>query len=96
MRPAGFPLLENGYDGVPFVYLDSASTTPKPREVIAAVARYYETLGANVHRGLYPLAETLRSPIVDGGGLLVTTETKRDGLHARHSIRCARTSCAGR
>ena len=57
MRPAGFPLLENGYDGAPFIYLDSASTTPKPREVIAAVARYYETLGANVHRGLYPLAE---------------------------------------
>lgn len=57
MKPEGFPLLENGYDGAPFVYLDSASTTPKPREVIAAVARYYETLGANVHRGLYPLAE---------------------------------------
>jgi cysteine desulfurase/selenocysteine lyase len=57
MRPEGFPLLENGYDGEPFIYLDSASTTPKPREVIAAVTRYYETLGANVHRGLYPLAE---------------------------------------
>lgn len=57
MRPQGFPLLERGYDGAPFVYLDSASTTPKPREVIAAVTRYYETLGANVHRGLYPLAE---------------------------------------
>ena len=57
MRPSGFPLLENGYDGAPFVYLDSASTTPKPREVIAAVARYYETLGTNVHRGVYPLAE---------------------------------------
>jgi len=57
MQPAGFPLLERGYDGEPFIYLDSASTTPKPREVIAAVTRYYETLGANVHRGLYPLAE---------------------------------------
>src|SRR5512134_1105410 len=57
MRAAGFPLLENGYDGAPFIYLDSASTTPKPREVIAAVTRYYETLGANVHRGIYPLAE---------------------------------------
>jgi cysteine desulfurase/selenocysteine lyase len=57
MRPDGFPLLERGYDGSPFLYLDSASTTPKPREVIAAVTRYYETLGANVHRGLYPLAE---------------------------------------
>ncbi|HEY9182388.1 MAG TPA: cysteine desulfurase [Gammaproteobacteria bacterium] len=57
MRVQGFPLLERGYDGAPFIYLDSASTTPKPREVIAAVNRYYETLGANVHRGLYPTAE---------------------------------------
>jgi len=57
MRGAGFPLLERGYDGSPFIYLDSASTTPKPRSVIAAVTRYYEELGANVHRGLHPIAE---------------------------------------
>jgi cysteine desulfurase/selenocysteine lyase len=57
MRAAGFPVLERGYDGAPFIYLDSASTTPKPREVIAAVAHYYDALGANVHRGLHPLAE---------------------------------------
>ncbi|HEU4619055.1 MAG TPA: cysteine desulfurase [Gammaproteobacteria bacterium] len=57
MRTAGFPLLERGYDGSPFIYLDSASTTPKPGSVVAAVARYYETLGANVHRGVHPLAE---------------------------------------
>jgi cysteine desulfurase/selenocysteine lyase len=57
MRPQGFPLLERGYEGEPFVYLDSASTTPKPQSVIDAVANYYETLGANVHRGVHPLAE---------------------------------------
>ncbi|HVY67146.1 MAG TPA: cysteine desulfurase [Gammaproteobacteria bacterium] len=57
MQGAGFPLLERGYDGAPFIYLDSASTTPKPRPVIDAVVRYYETLGANVHRGTHPLAE---------------------------------------
>ena len=57
MRAAGFPLLERGYDGAPFIYLDSASTTPKPCEVIAAVTHYYDALGANVHRGLHPLAE---------------------------------------
>ena len=34
MQSTGFPLLERGYDGSPFVYLDSASTTPKPRSVI--------------------------------------------------------------
>jgi cysteine desulfurase/selenocysteine lyase len=57
MQSAGFPLLERGYDGQPFIYLDSASTTPKPRSVIDAVTRYYTTLGANVHRGSHPLAE---------------------------------------
>ena len=57
MRSAGFPLLERGYDDAPFIYLDSASTTPKPRGVIDAVVRYYETVGANVHRGTHPLAE---------------------------------------
>jgi len=58
MRGTGFPLLEHGYDGAPFVYLDSAATTPKPRSVIAAVTGYYEAVGANVHRGVHPLAET--------------------------------------
>jgi cysteine desulfurase/selenocysteine lyase len=57
MHSAGFPLLERGYDEAPFIYLDSASTTPKPRSVIDAVVRYYETIGANVHRGTHPLAE---------------------------------------
>lgn len=57
MQGTGFPLLERGYDGAPFIYLDSASTTPKPQPVIDAVVRYYETLGANVHRGTHPLAE---------------------------------------
>ncbi len=57
MRSAGFPLLERGYDGAPFIYLDSASTTPKPRSVIDSVVRYYETVGANVHRGTHPIAE---------------------------------------
>jgi cysteine desulfurase/selenocysteine lyase len=57
MRSAGFPLLERGYDDSPFIYLDSASTTPKPRAVIDAVTAYYETIGANVHRGVHPLAE---------------------------------------
>ena len=57
VRGEGFPLLERGYDGEPFIYLDSASTTPKPRPVIDAVTKYYTELGANVHRGLHPLAE---------------------------------------
>ncbi|HEX4459465.1 MAG TPA: aminotransferase class V-fold PLP-dependent enzyme, partial [Polyangia bacterium] len=52
-----FPLLAQEVDGMPITYLDSASTTPKPRTVIDAVMRYYTQMGANVHRGVHPLSE---------------------------------------
>jgi cysteine desulfurase/selenocysteine lyase len=38
------------------VYLDSAATSQKPRQVIEAVARFYRETNANVHRGLYGLS----------------------------------------
>jgi cysteine desulfurase / selenocysteine lyase len=52
-----FPLLQRELDGMPITWLDSASTTPKPRAVIDAVVRYYTEMGANVHRGVHPLSE---------------------------------------
>jgi len=39
------------------IYFDSAATTFKPESVIRAITNYYENLGANVHRGVYSLAE---------------------------------------
>jgi len=39
------------------VYLDNASTTQKPRSVIEAITRYYETGNANVHRGVHVMSE---------------------------------------
>src|SRR5574341_1878385 len=39
------------------VYLDSAATTQKPIVVLDAMRKYYETTNANVHRGVYSLAE---------------------------------------
>jgi cysteine desulfurase/selenocysteine lyase len=39
------------------VYLDSAATTQKPKKVIDAITDYYESHNANVHRGVYSLAE---------------------------------------
>jgi len=54
---AEFPLLARTYEGRPLVFLDSASTTPKPRVVIDAVRRYYEETTANVHRGVHLLGE---------------------------------------
>ncbi|MFN3285862.1 MAG: cysteine desulfurase [bacterium] len=54
---ADFPLLQRSVDGKPLVYLDSAATSQKPRAVLEALQRYYEEYNANVHRGLYRIAE---------------------------------------
>src|SRR5579871_4659979 len=54
---ADFPILRRSSHGRPFVYLDSAATSQKPEGVIEAEAQYYRTLNANVHRGVYELAE---------------------------------------
>jgi cysteine desulfurase/selenocysteine lyase len=54
---ADFPLLGRSVRGKALVYLDNAATSQKPRHVIDAIHRYYETLNANVHRGVYQLSE---------------------------------------
>jgi cysteine desulfurase/selenocysteine lyase len=56
LRPQ-FPLLTRTVEGHPLVFLDSASTTPKPRAVIDAVMGYYERSTANVHRGVHALGQ---------------------------------------
>jgi len=52
-----FPLLRQTAHGKPLVYLDSASTSQKPRAVLDALMRYYGEYNANVHRGIYRIAE---------------------------------------
>ena len=41
----------------PLVYLDSAATSQKPQAVLDAMDRYYATCNANIHRGVYGIAE---------------------------------------
>jgi cysteine desulfurase / selenocysteine lyase len=50
-----FPILARQMSGKPLVYLDSAATSQKPRQVIEAVTDFYERSNANVHRGVYEL-----------------------------------------
>ena len=54
---ADFPIFEQPIHGKPLAYLDSAVTAQKPRQMIDAMARFYETSYANVHRGVYALSE---------------------------------------
>jgi cysteine desulfurase/selenocysteine lyase len=52
-----FPLLDQQVHGRPIVYLDSAASSQKPAPVLDAMERVYETTYANVHRGVYAIAE---------------------------------------
>ena len=52
-----FPILESRVNDKPLVYLDSAATSQKPRQVVDRIVRFYETENANVHRGVYQLSE---------------------------------------
>jgi cysteine desulfurase/selenocysteine lyase len=52
-----FPLLDVEVHGRRIVYLDSAATSQKPESVLATLDEYYRTINANVHRGVYKIAE---------------------------------------
>ncbi|HEX8002805.1 MAG TPA: cysteine desulfurase [Mycobacteriales bacterium] len=52
-----FPILSREVHGRPLVYLDSAASSQRPQSVMDAMNDYYERHHANVHRGIYTLAE---------------------------------------
>ena len=52
---ADFPILARELHGQPLAYLDSASTSQKPQQMLDAMTRFYSTSNANVHRGVYTL-----------------------------------------
>jgi cysteine desulfurase/selenocysteine lyase len=54
---ADFPIFEQQFHGKPLAFLDSAASSQKPRQMLQAMEEFYETSYANVHRGVYELAE---------------------------------------
>ena len=54
---ADFPILSSRPGGRQLIYLDSAATSQKPQSVIDALSNHLSLHNANVHRGVYPLAQ---------------------------------------
>ena len=52
-----FPMLSTEMNDLPLVYLDNAATSQKPKMVIERMQRFYAEENANIHRGIYTLAE---------------------------------------
>lgn len=48
-----FPILERTVHAKPFVYLDTAATSLKPRSVISSLQHFYEQEYATIHRSVY-------------------------------------------
>lgn len=51
-----FPILNQDVYGKKLVYLDSAATTQKPKQVIRKVSRFYSKFNSNIHRGVHYLS----------------------------------------
>ncbi|OYU78992.1 MAG: cysteine desulfurase CsdA [Flavobacterium sp. BFFFF1] len=52
-----FPILSRQINGKPLVYFDNGATSQKPTVVIEAIAKYYEEINANIHRGVHRLSQ---------------------------------------
>jgi cysteine desulfurase/selenocysteine lyase len=52
-----FPIIDREINGKRLVYLDSASSSQKPLAVLDTMDDVYRTHYANIHRGVYAIAE---------------------------------------
>lgn len=52
-----FPILNRKKGGKRLIYLDSAATSLKPKQVINSVVSFYQEYCANIHRGIYQTSE---------------------------------------
>ncbi len=77
-----FPILTQTIHGKPLTFLDSAASAQKPRCVIDAISRLYETGYANIHRGIYKLSQDATEAYEQ------TREKVRALINARHSAEC--------
>ena len=83
---ADFPIFRREFGGRPLVYLDSAATSQKPESVIEAMDDYYRLHNANIHRGVYTLAQEA-TDMFEGARARVAAfngwRGRHDDLHAQ-------------
>src|ERR671935_10130 len=83
---ADFPYLEELHNGKPFAFLDSAASAQKPRQVLDRMRQFYEHEYANVHRGVYRLAERATAGYEEArqkGGALINAPSPREIIFTR-------------
>ena len=87
-----FPIFDRPQaDGRPLVYLDSAASSQKPQAVLDAMQHYYETTHANVHRGVYSIAEEatrLMEEARDKVAAFVRARSSREIVFAKNGTEC--------
>ena len=82
-----FPILEREVNGKRLVYLDSASSSQKPLAVLDAMDDCYRRYYANIHRGVYSIAEESTAAFEAARGARSRTSSAR---------RQPRRSCSSR
>lgn len=85
---ADFPILSTKVGSKQLVYLDSAATSQKPRQVINAVVDYYTNYNANIHRGMYDISIKSTDKYVRSKQLaakLVKAESERNIIYCRNT-----------
>ncbi len=84
-----FPLLAREVNGHPIVYLDSAASSQRPNQVLDAMRTYDETTHANVHRGVYAIAEEatrrFEEARVDAGRFVGAPVPSREVVFAKNA-----------
>ncbi|NLX09795.1 MAG: cysteine desulfurase [Chloroflexi bacterium] len=84
-----FPILhQEAHPGKRLVFLDSAASSQKPRQVIEAMQRYYEHDHANVHRGIHVLSERATDAYESAREKLrafINARTRREIIYTRNA-----------
>jgi cysteine desulfurase / selenocysteine lyase len=52
-----FPILNQTVYGKPLAYFDNGATTQKPKVVLDSIFHFYNSINANIHRGVHKLSE---------------------------------------